>query len=241
LDALTKRYGGIRAVDACSFDVQEGSITALIGPNGAGKSTVFNIITGLVRPDSGRVLLRGREMTGRPPHQILGLGLARTFQLPRICANLTVLENVVLSRRYTGFSHLLQPRVPLAARTRALARLEMVGLAAKHDEPAGALSHGQQKLVELAAALMSDPTLVLLDEPLAGINPTLAITLLDAIAALQRHQGTTFLIVEHKMDAVMTMCTPIIVMAYGRVLSIGRPDEIQRDDAVLEAYLGGAA
>jgi neutral amino acid transport system ATP-binding protein len=236
---LGKSFGGIRAVDRCSFAVEQGSITALIGPNGAGKTTVFNLISGLHRPDSGAILFDGARIDGLPPHKITRKGIARTFQISRDLAGLSVLENVVVHSPPGGVLHLLQPSMSPAERDRAMDLLRFVGIAELAREPAARLSYGQKKLLELAACLMAEPRLVLLDEPAGGINPALLEIIIDRVRQL-REEGVTFLIVEHNMDVVMNVCDPVIVMAYGRFLAHGSPAAIQNDAAVLEAYLGVA-
>jgi branched-chain amino acid transport system ATP-binding protein len=236
---LSKSFGGIQAVDRCSFAVEAGSITALIGPNGAGKTTVFNLISGLHRPDGGAILYDGARIDGLPPHRITRKGIARTFQISRDLAGLSVLENVIVQSPAGGLLHLLQPSMSPQERDRAMDLLSFVGIAELAREPAAKLSYGQKKLLELAACLMADPRLVLLDEPAGGINPALLEVIVDRVRRL-RAQGVTFLIVEHNMDVVMNLCDPVIVMAYGKFLAHGPPAAIQNDDAVLEAYLGVA-
>ena len=236
---LSKSFGGIRAVDGCSFAVAQGSITALIGPNGAGKTTVFNLISGLHRPDSGAILFDGARIDGLPPHRITRKGVARTFQISRDLAGLSVLENMVVQSPAGGLRHLLQPSMSPAERERATDLLSFVGIAELAQEPAAKLSYGQKKLLELAACLMAEPRLVLLDEPAGGINPALLEIIIDRVRQL-RAQGVTFLIVEHNMDVVMNVCDPVVVMAYGKFLAHGSPAAIQNDPAVLEAYLGVA-
>jgi neutral amino acid transport system ATP-binding protein len=237
--SLSKSFGGIHAVDRCSFAVPPGSITALIGPNGAGKTTVFNLISGLHKPDGGAILFDGARIDGLPPHRITRKGIARTFQISRDLAGLSVLENVIVQARPGGLLHLLQPSMSPAERERAMDLLGFVGIAELAREPAAKLSYGQKKLMELAACLMADPRLVLLDEPAGGINPALLEVIIDRVRRL-RERGMTFLIVEHNMDVVMSECDPVIVMAYGRFLAHGSPAAIQNDAAVLEAYLGVA-
>ena len=239
VEGLSKSFGGIRAVDGCSFAVEAGSITALIGPNGAGKTTVFNLISGLHRPDRGAIRFDGARIDGLSPHRITRNGIARTFQISRDLAGLSVLENVVVQSRAGGFLHLLKPSMSPAEHERAMDLLSFVGIAELAREPAAKLSYGQKKLLELAACLMASPRLVLLDEPAGGINPALLETIVDRVRRL-RAQGMTFLIVEHNMDVVMNLCDPVIVMAYGKFLAHGSPAAIQNDDAVLEAYLGVA-
>jgi branched-chain amino acid transport system ATP-binding protein len=236
---LSKSFGGIRAVDGCSFAVEEGSITALIGPNGAGKTTVFNLISGLHRPDAGAILFDGARIDGLAPHRVTRKGVARTFQISRDLAGLSVLENVIVQAPAQGALHLLKPSMSAEERDRALDLLRFVGIAELAGEPAAKLSYGQKKLLELAGCLMANPRLVLLDEPAGGINPALLEVIVDRVRQL-RAQGVTFLIVEHNMDVVMNLCDPVVVMAYGRFLAHGSPDAIQSDPAVLEAYLGAA-
>ena len=236
---LSKSFGGIQAVDRCSFAVPAGSITALIGPNGAGKTTVFNLISGLHRPDGGAILFDGARIDGLQPHRITQKGIARTFQISRDLAGLSVLENVVVQSPAAGLLHLLQPSMSPTELDRAMDLLRFVGIAELAHEPAAKLSYGQKKLLELAGCLMARPRLVLLDEPAGGINPALLEVIVDRVRRL-RAQGVTFLIVEHNMDVVMNVCDPVVVMAYGKFLAHGSPGAIQNDDAVLEAYLGVA-
>jgi len=232
-----KSFGGIKAVDACSFSVEEGSITALIGPNGAGKTTMFNMINGLHRCDSGAIVFRGENIERLQPHQITRRGISRTFQISRQLGDLTVLENVVVQSPARGFAGLLKQSILGAEREHAMELLEFVGIADLADELAAKLSYGQKKLMDLAAGMMARPSLFLLDEPAGGINPALLETIIDRVLKL-REQGITFLIVEHNMDMVMNVCDPVVVMAYGKVLAEGPPDAIQSNDDVLEAYLG---
>jgi neutral amino acid transport system ATP-binding protein len=235
---VTRRFGGVTAVDRCSFSVRAGSLTGLIGPNGAGKTTMFNMIAGAVKPDSGRIALSGKPLGHLRPHQIARLGLSRTFQLTRELADLTVLENVVVHAP-TRVIDLLRRSIRDPERARAMELLELVGLARLAEARAGGLSYGQKKLLELAAALMPEPRIILLDEPAAGVNPALLDAIVHYIERVNR-TGVTFLIVEHNMDLVMSLCDPIIVMAHGKVLAQGPRDEIQGDPRVLEAYLGTA-
>jgi neutral amino acid transport system ATP-binding protein len=239
IEHLSKSFGGIHAVEDCSFAVEQGTITALIGPNGAGKTTVFNLITGLHKPDAGAIRFDGQRIDGLPPHRITGKGIARTFQISRDLAGLSVLENVVVQPQAGGLLHLLQPSMSPAERDRAMDLLAFVGIAELAREPAAKLSYGQKKLMELAACLMASPRLVLLDEPAGGINPALLEVIVDRVRRL-REDGVTFLIVEHNMDVVMSVCDPVVVMAYGKFLAHGAPAAIQNDAAVLEAYLGVA-
>jgi ABC-type branched-subunit amino acid transport system ATPase component len=236
VEGLTKSFGGIRALDDCTFEVAEGAVAALIGPNGSGKTTAFNVITGYQPADSGRLTFGGRGVRRPDPCRLQRLGLARTFQQARVFPGLSVLENVVLGRDQPWHG-LLRRRVPDADRRRAEGLLEEFGLAAHAGAPAGRLSYGQRKLLELASVLMADPALVLLDEPTAGINPIMVDTMEHHIR--RRHaQGVTFLIVEHEMQFVMRLCNPVIVLDRGRPIACAPPAVIQNDPRVLDAYLG---
>jgi neutral amino acid transport system ATP-binding protein len=246
IDQLAKSFGGIHAVDGADLDVRRGSVTALIGPNGAGKTTLFNLVTGFFRPDAGSVRLDGREVLGRPPHALARLGLVRTFQITKALARMPVIDNVMLAApEQPGESLLGLLLRPGAARRRereiraeALELLELFDLARLADEYGGTLSGGQRKLLELARALMTRPRLLLLDEPMAGINRTLGQTLLEHIERLRGERGMTFLFIEHDMDVVMGHSDRVIVMAEGRVIADGKPDEVRRDQRVIDAYLG---
>lgn len=242
---IAKYFGGIHAVDGCTLDVMPGTITGLIGPNGAGKSTLFNVIIGLYPPDEGEVWFDGHRIDGLPPYRVVEVGLAKTFQIPREFRNLTVLENLLVSSRLRYGERLidllLRPRRTKGEMDATIDRagdvLETVGLRLLRDEYAKNLSGGQKKLLELARALMSDPKMILLDEPVAGVNPILASRLLETIRGL-RDAGKTFFLVEHDMDVVMRHCDHIIVMHQGRRLMEGRPDEVKSDPRVIESYLG---
>jgi branched-chain amino acid transport system permease protein len=234
---LDKSFGGNHAVDNCSFTVPEGSITALIGPNGSGKTTVFNLISGTMTPDKGQILLNGEGIEGLSPWSRAHRGIGRTFQITRLFREMTVLENVVAPLRDFQFRQLGLGAVSGSEASRAEDLLEFVGMTAYRDARAGALSYGQQKLVELAQVLMLDPKLILLDEPAGGINPTLIERMGDLIRSLNA-QGTTFLLVEHNMPFVVGLCDPIRVLARGAVIAAGSPQQIQKDPLVLDAYLG---
>jgi ABC-type branched-subunit amino acid transport system ATPase component/ABC-type branched-subunit amino acid transport system permease subunit len=234
---LAKRFGGLRAVNACSFSVPEGSITGLIGPNGSGKTTVFNLIGGTMAADAGEVWFEGRRIDGLRPWRRAHRGVGRTFQITRLFREMTVLENVVAPLRAFRLGQLNAGAMsgPEAARAEEL--LAFVGMERFRDQRAAALSYGQQKLVELAQVLMLDPRLILLDEPAGGINPTLIERMGEMIRELNA-QGTTFLIVEHNMPFVLGLCDPVLVLASGSCICHGAPDHIQRDPKVVDAYLG---
>jgi branched-chain amino acid transport system ATP-binding protein len=234
---LVKDFGGLRAVDGASFTVAEGSITSVIGPNGAGKTTVFNLINGLLRPTSGRVVFDGHDITGQRPHRITRRGISRTFQVTRELGDLTVLENLIVQAPARGPRALFGGSILQRERERAMGLLDFVGIARLASEDASRLSYGQKKLMELAAVLMTDPRLIMLDEPAGGINPSLLTGIVAHIRELN-DRGITFLIVEHNMDLVMQISDTVVVMAHGDVLLEGPPDEVQADDAVLDAYLG---
>ncbi|ADB52385.1 ABC transporter ATP-binding protein [Conexibacter woesei] len=246
---VVKSFGGIRAVTGATMDVREASITALIGPNGAGKTTFFNLITGFYRPDRGRTAFDGRDIHGRPPHVIARLGMIRTFQLTKALTAMSVLDNMMLAapnqpgERLSGT--LLRPfawrRREREVHAQALELLEIFSLTRLAHDYAGTLSGGQRKLLELARALMTQPRFVLLDEPLAGINPTLGARLLEHMQRLRREEGVTFLFIEHDMEAVMNHADRVIVMAEGRVIADAEPHAVRADAAVIDAYLGAGA
>lgn len=244
---VRKSFGGLRAVDGMDLDVRRGSLTGLIGPNGAGKTTFFNLLAGFLAPDEGRVLFEGEDVTGKPAHAMCHAGIARTFQISRPLARMSVLENLLLAAKaQTGeraFAPLfMQPKVAIEERAiekRARECLEFFELAPLADSYAGSLSGGQKKLLELSRALMTDPTLMLLDEPMAGVNPTLAKKIMDKIETLRRERGITFLLVEHDLETVFTRCDPIVVMAAGKKLAEGDAAAIRANRQVVEAYLGG--
>src|SRR5688500_905556 len=236
---VSKSFGGIHAVAGCSFAVEANSITALIGPNGAGKTTMFNMINGLHRADAGAILFKDERIDRLQPHKITRKGISRTFQISRQLSDLTVLENLVVQSRRGGFLDLLKSSILREERERGMELLTFVGIAELAEKPAASLSYGQKKLMDLAAGLMAEPELMLLDEPAGGINPALLDVIIDRVQRL-RGMGVTFLIVEHNMDVVMNVCDPVVVMAYGKVLAQGSPAAIQSNDAVLEAYLGPA-
>ena len=234
---LKRHFGGVKAVDGASFAVPEGSITGLIGPNGSGKTTLFNLIDDTIRAESGEIWLDGRRIDAMPSWQRAHLGLGRTFQITRLFREMTVLENVVAVQRSFSIAQLGRIAVSGAEAKAAEELLEFVGMRAFRDQRAQALSYGQQKLVELAQILMLDPKLILLDEPAGGINPVLIERMGEMIRELNSY-GKTFLIVEHNMPFVLGLCDPIHVLARGRTMASGTPEEIQRDPAVIDAYLG---
>jgi neutral amino acid transport system ATP-binding protein len=245
---VSKRFGGIAAVSDVSFEVAEGSITALIGPNGAGKSTLFNVLTGFQRGEGGDVVFAGRSIFRRSPHVIARRGMVRTFQLTKALSVMSVLDNMLLGFPRNGGERLalaaLRPswrRAERQARERAHGLLDVFGLADKAGDYAGTLSGGQRKLLELARALMLEPRLLLLDEPLAGVNRTLGRSLLEHIEGLRAERGLTILLVEHDMDVVMRHSDTVVVMADGRVVAAGPPAQVRRDERVIEAYLGASA
>jgi branched-chain amino acid transport system ATP-binding protein len=248
LRGLTRDFGPFRAVDGVSLDIRRGSITGLIGPNGAGKTTLFGMVAGSLKPDAGSVLLNGADVTGKPPEALFARGLARTFQIPRPFRRMSVLENLLMAPPgQTGegvigalFRRGAVARQEAATREKARAILEFMTLDRVADQPAGQISGGQMKLLELARALMGDPELILLDEPAAGVNPSLMQILIERIEALNR-QGKTFVVIEHNMDFVMRHCDPVIALAEGRVVFQGTADQARKDPLLLDAYLGTAA
>jgi neutral amino acid transport system ATP-binding protein len=239
LVSVTKTYGGIVAVDEASFQVEEGRITALIGPNGAGKTTAFDTVCGVVPVDSGTISLDGKNITNQRPHKITKQGLGRTFQITRELGEMTVLENMAVTEVPNGIRSLGGRRISSAEREQAMDLLAFVGIDKLASQPAKRLSYGQRKLLEFASVLMADPRLVLLDEPAGGVNPALLDRLIDRIRDVNA-RGTTFLIVEHNMDVVMSLSDSVVVMAHGQVLIQDTPAKIREDKRVLDAYLGEA-
>jgi branched-chain amino acid transport system ATP-binding protein len=245
---VVRTFGELRAVDGASFEVQSHSITGLIGPNGAGKSTLFGTIAGSLKPDSGRIVFAGKRIDRRPAHRVARAGVVRTYQAARVLTRMTVLDNLMLAsighpgERLTGI--VARPRASrrreTEVRERAHELLALVGLESHADEYAGTLSGGQRKLLDLARVLMLRPSLVLLDEPMAGVSPTLRVQLLEHILAVRQERGITFLIVEHDLDFVMQAADRVVVMNEGRVLATGTPPEIRTNEQVIDAYLGKA-
>jgi branched-chain amino acid transport system ATP-binding protein len=246
VDGLVKHFGGLRAVDHASFDVAAGSITALIGPNGAGKTTLFDLVSGFIPEEGGTVQFDGRDITRAAPHEVGVAGLIRTFQQPRIMTRMTVRENLHLAARdhpgeYLGkllFNRRGARRRETEVAERVEELLELVLLTRLGDDYAGTLSGGQRKLLEFARAVMPEPRMVLLDEPFAGVNPTLGRQLESLIVRLQSERRLTVLLIEHDLPAVMRISDRVVVMGDGRVIASGRPEQVRRDQAVIDAYLG---
>jgi branched-chain amino acid transport system ATP-binding protein len=254
---VRKSFGNLHALDGVSLDVEDRSISILIGPNGSGKTTLINVISGLYKPDSGRVLFRGKESTGLPPYQLYNLGLARTFQIPALFWKLTVLENLLVAVRNNPGERFIKSVLPSGltswkelttptweenekrAVEKASRILSLLGLSRIWDQPSFLLSGGQMKLVEIGRALMSDATLLLLDEPVSGVNPTLAHEIFSRILKLRDELGLTFFIVEHRLDIALKYVDKMFAMALGRLITSGTPDDVLKDKRVIEAYLGG--
>lgn len=238
-DGVTKRFGGLTAVDDVDIEVNEGEIVGLIGPNGAGKSTLFNCITGTLRPDEGDVFLRGESVTGWPEYRIARAGLGRMFQETRIFGDMSVRRNLLLSGQEGGASvRSLLGRPDPALHERVEELLETIDLGGLADVRAGRLSFGQQKLIEFAMELMSEPDLLLMDEPAGGINPSMLGNLIEYIRTANEDEEATILLIEHNMDFVMEITDRIYVLAHGERIAAGTPGEIQNDQRVLDAYLG---
>jgi branched-chain amino acid transport system ATP-binding protein len=242
-ERLTKTFGALTAVNAVTLGVEAGSLHSVIGPNGAGKTTFFNLLTGQLRPTSGRIILDGRDIAGTPPHGIAHLGIARSFQRTSIFPTLSILDNVWLAAfarqgSWGGLAWRRADAYPELAQ-RAMAVLEETGLGGKASQPARAISHGEQRQLELAIALAAAPRLLLLDEPAAGLSPDETQKMVTLVRKLKGHY--TIILIEHKIDVVMTMSDRISVMHFGSVIAEGTPAEIQRNAEVRRAYLGGIA
>ncbi len=246
IQGLTKRFGGVRAVERVDLRIGAGELVGLIGPNGSGKTTVFNLITGIYRPDAGAVAFRGTNLAGLPPHRINRLGVARTFQNIRLFRNLTVLDNVRIARHArvsygpasalcrTGTFH----RGEKDIQEKVNYLLSIFQLEHRKTEPAGALAYGDQRRLEIARALASEPSLLLLDEPAAGMNPYEVGRLMELIRDIRERFGLAVVLIEHQMRLVMGICERVAVMDFGHVIAEGPPDEIRADRRVIEAYLG---
>ena len=247
VENLNKSFGGLRAVRDCTFGIAEGTITGLIGPNGAGKTTTFNMIAGEMAPASGRIVFRGEDIAGLPTHQMFHRGIVRTFQIPHEFAKMTVLENLMVVPPDQPGEHILNNWLSAGAvrrrerevRQKAEEALEFLSLAHLRDERAGNLSGGQKKLLELGRTMMTQAKLVLLDEPGAGVNPTLLLEIREMIVRLREERGYTFCVIEHDMDMIASLCNPVIVLAEGTVLMEGAMQDVRSNPQVLDAYLGG--
>ena len=237
---LAKSYGAIQAVKGVSFEVQPGEIFGVIGPNGSGKTSLFNAMLGQIQPDSGQINLRGQDVSGLSALALNHRGVGRTFQTLQVFGRMTVRENLIVAaqeHKGTLFSRMFSPP-DSGLGDKADALIQKFHIAHVADKPAGELSYGQQKLVDIAMAFMSDPALILLDEPCAGVNPKLVRDIGDLLRDLNKERGSTFVVIEHNMDFIMSLCHRVMVMVEGEVLAIGTPDEIRNNKQVLDAYLG---
>lgn len=246
VEKVSKYFGSLRAVDDVSFAVEEKTVTILIGPNGSGKTTMLNVISGLYKPDSGKILYNDKEITGLEPFEVYRLGIARSFQVPNLFLKLTVLENVAVAKKnHIGeklfFSPFRKKWIKDEEETvkEAFRILRLVGLENVWDKKATEISGGQMKLLEIGRALMSHAKLILLDEPISGVNPTLAHEIFEKLVMLKRDFGLTFLIVEHRLDIALSYVDTVIAMAYGKLLSQGEPEFVLADPKLIQAYLGG--
>uniref|UniRef100_A0A7J3ZL88 Probable branched-chain amino acid transport ATP-binding protein LivG n=1 Tax=Fervidicoccus fontis TaxID=683846 RepID=A0A7J3ZL88_9CREN len=245
-EKLTKRFSGITALDNVSIEVKGRSLTMIIGPNGSGKTTLINVVSGLLKPTAGKVYYKGIDITGMPPHKINKLGLVRTFQIPQPLTNLTVLENLLVAARWNpgesvskAFFRRLWEKHEEKLVERAFEILKMLNLDRLWDEKASNLSGGQLKLLEIGRAVMNDADTILMDEPIAGVNPRLAHEILKTVRQLLSRANLTFLIVEHRLDIALQYVDYVYAMARGRVISQGNPQEVINDPLVIESYLSG--
>ena len=246
VQSISKLFGNLRALDGVTLDVLERKVSILIGPNGSGKTTLINVISGLYKPDAGKVLFEGGDVTGYPPFKLYRLGMGRTFQIPALFWKLTVLENLLVSEKNNpgeSFLRSIISRTWKDSEVRAVEKaariLELLGLSKLWDQPSYTLSGGQMKLVEIGRALMSDAKLLLLDEPVSGVNPTLAHEIFSRILRLRDELGLTFFIVEHRLDVALKYVDEMFVMALGKLITSGPPNDVMNDKRVIEAYLGG--
>jgi ABC-type branched-subunit amino acid transport system ATPase component len=238
-------FGGVRAVNGATLDVEVGSVTSVIGPNGAGKTTLFNLISGAIKPDSGTILFQGLEIQNLFPHKIADRGIIRTFQGAKVIKRLSVVDNLMLGGQdnpgdslVNFFSPKARKAYEVQCRERAMELLKQIGIESLASEYAGILSGGQRKLLDLARALMANPILLLLDEPFAGVNPALVDKLLEVLHAIRSKHNLTFLLIEHNLETVMNISDRVIVMAEGRVIADGEPNSIYENQVVIDAYLG---
>lgn len=243
---VTKSFGGITAVDGCTMEIEEGIIAGLIGPNAAGKTTLFNIVTGFHKPDSGKVMFGGKDITGLPPYEISNEGIVRSFQIMRVLTRMTVLENLMLANEGQMGEKMWNPFLKSSEvrkeeediEEKAVEVLKMLDMEDMKEEYAGTLSGGQRRLLELGRCLMTSPKMLLLDEPTGGVNPSLAKDILDHLNYLN-NQGLTILVVEHNIRTVMELSHTVFVMSDGKKIAEGSPEEVKEDERVIDAYLGG--